>query len=164
MASTGDSNKKPIKVALISDIHIDYDYTEGMDSDCGMPLCCRSDSGVPSDPQNAAGKWGDYSCDVPEKTVKNMLEEVRDTIQPDVVFWLGDSIPHNVESLNLDSNVHIMKNVTATVADLLQDYRVFPAIGNHDTYPQDILKFDEPRENEAINQWAPTWRPFLFEE
>lgn len=34
-------------------------------------------------------------------------------------------------------------------------------MGNHDTYPQDIIKFDYPRENEAINAWSPSWLQFL---
>ena len=40
-------DRKPIKVALFSDLHIDYDYQEGMNNDCGKPICCRSDSGLP---------------------------------------------------------------------------------------------------------------------
>lgn len=128
-------SKTPIKVALISDLHLDFDYTPGMSSNCGRPLCCRSESGIPDDPKFAAGKWGNYNCDVPERTVSSMLDFVASDLKPDAVFWLGDSIPHNVDSLNLDSNIEIVKNVTQLVADGLKDYKVFPAMGNHDTYP-----------------------------
>ena len=69
---------------------------------------------------------------VPEEVkIEPKLEEVK----PDVVFWGGDSVPHNVDSLDFDSNVAIMKNTTKIVSDGLRDLRIFPTIGNHDTYP-----------------------------
>jgi len=86
---------------MLSDIHIDYDYTEGANNDCGRPLCCRSDSGIAKEDAKRAGKWGDYNCDIPSWTLDNMLSYIKDEIQPDVVFWNGDSVPHNVETLNL---------------------------------------------------------------
>lgn len=123
----------------MSDLHVDFDYQEGMSNDCGKPLCCRSDSGLPEDPKNAAGKWGDKNCDLNQRTLHNMLSFIKDGIKPDAVFWGGDSIPHNVESLTFDDNVNIMKNVTKIVADSLEDLAIYPTLGNHDTYPQDIV-------------------------
>lgn len=38
-------------MALISDLHIDYDYTPGMSNHCGKPTCCRKDSGLPEKPE-----------------------------------------------------------------------------------------------------------------
>ena len=58
------TNKDYIKIALISDLHMDFDYTPGMSNDCGKPLCCRSDSGLPQMNGQAAGKWGDFKCDL----------------------------------------------------------------------------------------------------
>lgn len=96
----------------MSDLHLDYDYTPGMDADCGKPLCCRSDSGFPTNDKNRAGKWGDYRCDTNTLTLGSMWKFINDDIKPDFVMWGGDSIPHNVDSLTLESNVQIMKNVT----------------------------------------------------
>lgn len=59
------SKDELIKIALISDIHMDFDYTIGANSDCGRPLCCRSDSGINPNPDQNAKKWGDFSCDIP---------------------------------------------------------------------------------------------------
>ena len=106
-----------------------------MSNDCGRPLCCRSDSGLPTGNAKAAQKWGDYNCDLNVGTLNNMLEYISKEVQPDAVLWGGDSVPHNVETLNLESNVAIMKNTTHIVADGLKDYRIYPAMGNHDTYP-----------------------------
>lgn len=83
-------------MVLMSDLHIDYDYTPGMSNNCGKPLCCRSDSGKPTKASESAGEWGDYQCDLTEKVAKNMLNFIKETIEPDVVLWGGDSIPHNV--------------------------------------------------------------------
>ena len=99
-------------MALFGDFHLDYSYIPGMNTKCGDPICCRQESGLPDDPKDAAGPWGDYLCDVPERTALNMLDFIREQIQPDAVIWTGDSIPHNVGSLTADSNAEIMKNVT----------------------------------------------------
>ena len=153
--------REPIRVALMSDLHLDYDYQEGMNSDCGKPLCCRSDSGLPATPDKAAGKWGDFMCDLNERTMINMLQYIKNEIKPDVVLWGGDSIPHNVDTLTFDSNVQIMRNVTAEVLTQLDDLRIYPTIGNHDTYPQDIIRMSIPKQNQAINQWIDTWDPMI---
>jgi sphingomyelin phosphodiesterase len=97
--------REPIKVAIFTDLHLDYDYTPGMNTECGRPLCCRSDSGIATDPKKAAGKWGDEKCDIPERTLKSLLHYIDDVIKPDVALWGGDSIPHNIDTLNFDTNV-----------------------------------------------------------
>ena len=43
----------------MSDFHLDFDYQEGVSNNCGMPVCCRSDSGKPLCPNQTSGKWGD---------------------------------------------------------------------------------------------------------
>jgi sphingomyelin phosphodiesterase len=149
---------------MISDLHMDYDYTPGMNNDCGKPLCCRSDSGLPASPEHAAGKWGDFKCDTTVHTLKSLFEHITDEIKPDMVFWGGDSIPHNLDSLTFETNVHIMKNVTKDVAEGLSTFKIYPTIGNHDTYPQDDIKMTKPRSNPAINEWAPTWNQFIEDD
>ena len=102
-----------IKIALMSDIHVDYDYTEGASNTCDKPLCCRSDSGNAKDASTFSGKWGDYNCDIPAITLENMLSFIKNEIQPDAVLWGGDSVPHNLDTLSLKTNVDIIKNVTS---------------------------------------------------
>ena len=64
-----------------------------------------------------------------------MLNEIKNVVKPDLVMWAGDSVPHNIDTLNFESNVNIMKNITKTVSEGLDGLKVFPRIGNHDTYP-----------------------------
>jgi hypothetical protein len=99
--------KGDVKVAVISDLHMDYDYTPGMATGCDKPVCCRSDSGLPKDPSKGAGKWGDYNCDLNERMLLTLLDKVR-SLKPDAVLWVGDTIPHNLDSLTFKSNVEII--------------------------------------------------------
>jgi len=72
--------RKTIRSIQLSDIHIDFAYREGAPSVCDFPICCR-DNGVSDavqylkDPSiRPAGKWGDYNCDIPFKTMKSMFD------------------------------------------------------------------------------------------
>ena len=44
-----------------------------------------------------------------------MFKFIREEVKPDLVFWGGDSIAHNLESLTLETNIEIMQNVTKMV-------------------------------------------------
>ena len=86
-----------------------------------------------------------------------MLDHIKNVIKPDLVMWGGDSIPHNVDTLTIETNIEIMKQITKQVQDGLGDIKIYPCIGNHDTYPQDVINMQVPRENKAINEWGPSW-------
>lgn len=144
-------NRETVKVVLMSDLHVDYEYQEGQDNKCDHVLCCRVDSGPAPTKARRAGKWGDFNCDLNERTMNSMFDFIKDEIRPEVVLWGGDSIPHDVDSLTFESNVETMKRVSRNVQNGLRGLRVFPTIGNHDTYPQDVIKMSIPRSNEAIN-------------
>ena len=48
----------------MTDVHMDFFYSAGSNSDCGLPVCCRDWNG-----KGSAGYWGDYSCDIPVRTL-----------------------------------------------------------------------------------------------
>lgn len=89
--------------------------------------------------------------------MRAVFDKVKNDISPDFVFWTGDSVPHNLDSLNKEDNIQIIKNVTKEMVDQLDGIKIYPAIGNHDTYPQDIVRFRKPRENEVINEFSKDW-------
>jgi hypothetical protein len=60
-----DSGKKLIKVALFSDIHVDFSYTEGTVASCGGIVCCHESSGMATSDEDKAGPWGHHKCDSP---------------------------------------------------------------------------------------------------
>jgi len=156
--------KDLLKIAFISDLHMDWDYTEGMNSDCEMPVCCRSTSGLPSTSDKAAGKWGDIQCDIPPRTLQNLLDHLSNDVKPYAVLWGGDSISHNLESVSEESNIEVMKNTTQMVAEGLKGYNIFPTIGNHDTYPQDQITVGGHGFEPAIKEWSPSWTQFIDNE
>ena len=47
------------------------------------------------------------------------------------------------------------------IASQLKDYRIYPALGNHDTFPQDIISMFQPRDNPTINDWDDAWVQFI---
>mmetsp|Transcript_37583 Transcript_37583/g.57576 ORF Transcript_37583/g.57576 Transcript_37583/m.57576 type:complete len:134 (-) Transcript_37583:954-1355(-) len=133
-------------------MHVDFEYTPGAKKrNCGHILCCRSDSGMAEDPEEAAGKWGSWDCDSPPIVFTTTMEFVRDEIKPDAVFWLGDSVPHDVDTLDKETTISKLKKIAKMVQDNFNNTRVYPAIGNHDSYPQDRFAMNRPRENDAVN-------------
>jgi sphingomyelin phosphodiesterase len=161
-----------MSIVLMNDFHMDDEYTTGANADCDRVTCCRADSGLPKDPTMAAGKWGDATtgrCDVPQRTIVSMLEHIRDEKKPDAVFWMGDSIPHNLDSLSLENNTYIMKAVSQLVdMELIVkgDFggRFFVTPGNHDDYPQDSFNNFKKRDNPVFNEYAPLWDAFMTDE
>lgn len=70
--------RKIVRSIQLSDLHIDYAYTEGAAAECNFPICCRSNGPelIETDGSKAAGKWGEanYDCDVPWITMKSMFD------------------------------------------------------------------------------------------
>lgn len=88
-----------MKALHLSDVHIDMSYEAGTLANCGEYLCCRASSGYPTkEGDQAAGEWGSSKCDLPVKTFQSMLDYVtaNEDLIPDMVFWTGDSTPHDV--------------------------------------------------------------------
>lgn len=74
-------------------------YAVGSAADCKDPLCCRADSQAPKWRRREAGFWGTYSkCDLPLRTVENLLENAARDGPWDWVYWTGDIPAHNIWS------------------------------------------------------------------
>lgn len=48
-----------------------------------------------------------------------MLEYIRDVVNPDAVFWTGDSIAHNFFDHTSDKIVNDLKNVSSLINQYL---------------------------------------------
>jgi hypothetical protein len=79
----------------MSDLHVDFKYLLGSNTNCGLVTCCQADKGIPLNESYEAGLYGDYNCNTPAITLETMLQYIRDEIKPDIIFWTGDSIPYN---------------------------------------------------------------------
>lgn len=113
--SKNDSDKKLIKVAMFSDIHVDFSYTEGGNAHCDGIVCCQERNGPAKSDADKAGPWGHNKCDSSPKMVENMLQFINNKINPDVVLWGGDSIPHNLDSISFDGNLDTLNKAMKLV-------------------------------------------------
>ena len=69
--------KDPIKVAMITDLHIDPHYVTGASNKCvSNGNCCKT--GTPGSDEDRAGRWGDYNCDLPNDTFLSMIKYVKE--------------------------------------------------------------------------------------
>eukprot|EP01114_Cavostelium_apophysatum_P013258 TRINITY_DN3168_c0_g1_i1.p1 TRINITY_DN3168_c0_g1~~TRINITY_DN3168_c0_g1_i1.p1 ORF type:complete len:560 (-),score=98.35 TRINITY_DN3168_c0_g1_i1:24-1703(-) len=116
----------------LSDIHLDSLYEEGTNNDCGYPVCCRAEYGAGN-----AGKWGDYNCDPPYRTVQNIFTVLTKFFDPDFVIYTGDSTPHSVWQQSEDEILRNILNVSTMMSEAFPNVPIFPTIGNHDTFPID---------------------------
>ena len=77
-------------MVAFGDLHVDFKYKKGTNSNCGRLICCR-------DGEGDAGEWGHPNCDLPEKTMLNMFDFIDREIKPNFVVWGGGSVPRDFE-------------------------------------------------------------------
>jgi len=140
----------------ITDTHIFHEYRKGTDPD---KYC--ADHGT----NGTAGEFGDYHCDPPPSIMNFTKEALKHREKPDFILFGGDhvaffsanqSIEHTEKAINEISEV--LREIRAAYGS---DVRVFPVIGNHDSYPD----FQFPQEGPyfvyeaAAKAWADFLRP-----
>ncbi|KAK6619760.1 hypothetical protein RUM43_012525 [Polyplax serrata] len=145
-----------LKVLHISDTHFDPHYQKDTWAECSLPLCCRNVTGEPDANATVAGPWGGWKCDIPEKTLDNLLEHINKQ-HPDIdyVIWTGDIPPHDVWSLKKTENLDIMNKTISKMMKHFPNIPVYPALGNHEVVPPNLFPTGE-----VDDQWSVDW---LFE-
>ncbi|XP_061106332.1 sphingomyelin phosphodiesterase [Conger conger] len=155
------------RVLFLTDVHWDREYQEGSSADCKEPLCCREQSRHPPWLHRAAGFWGTYSkCDLPLRTVENMLQNVALAGPWDRVYWTGDIPAHNVWAQTRAQQLQELVTVTRLIQKYLgPSVTVYPAVGNHESTP--VNSFPPPFvHGNRSSSWlydtmAEEWRPWL---
>ncbi|XP_076873978.1 cyclic GMP-AMP phosphodiesterase SMPDL3A [Brachyhypopomus gauderio] len=140
----------------ISDLHLDPTYHITEDP----TKVCFSSKGFPaSDP----GLFGDFLCDSPYQLIESAFSYMKDVdLQPEFIIWTGDSPPHvPVDELSTDIVISVISNMTHTVRQFFSQLPVYPALGNHDNWPQDQLAVNTCAIYEAA---ASLWAPWLHPE
>lgn len=158
------------RVLFLTDIHWDQEYETGSSADCKDPLCCRKDSGSPSWRRREAGYWGTYSkCDLPLRTVENLLENVAKAGPWDWVYWTGDIPAHNVWSQTRKQQLSELTVISRLIHKHLgPNVTVYPAVGNHESTP--VNSFPPPFiHGNRSSAWlydsmAEEWAPWLPEQ
>nr|XP_061801179.1 sphingomyelin phosphodiesterase-like [Nerophis lumbriciformis] len=158
------------RVLFLTDIHWDKEYVTGSPADCKEPLCCRNDSDSLSRRRKEAGYWGAYSkCDLPLRTVENLLENAAATGPWDWVYWTGDIPAHNVWSQTRKQQLSELTVITRLIQKYLgPNVTVYPSIGNHESTP--VNSFPPPFvHGNRSSAWlydtmADEWSPWLPEQ
>jgi len=73
-----------------------------------------------------------------------MLDYIVTEIKPDAVMWTGDTTPHVIKHNSAEEVLENLVKSTNLVSNALGDIPLYIAIGNHDTYPFNIMKGNAP--------------------
>ncbi|XP_069462695.1 cyclic GMP-AMP phosphodiesterase SMPDL3A [Ambystoma mexicanum] len=140
----------------VSDLHLDPSYHLSDDH----TKVCASSKGVNA---SSPGIFGDFMCDSPYELILSAFKSMKDSKQQaSFMIWTGDSPPHvPVQELSTQTVINVIANMTATIQGLFPDLQVFPALGNHDYWPQDQLPVGD---SEVYSAVAELWKPWLSEE
>ena len=157
--------RKTVKVLHLSDPHLDFEYFEGTNAECGKPVCCRVEDGLPSKPEHAAGKYGHKNCDAPSIVAESAFEfltTLSDDEKPDLILWTGDNTPHDVWEQSVEQNAFYTVKVTEFLEKHLPNIPVISALGNHEFFPVNVMKIHET--DPTISSLANVWAPYLDPE
>ncbi|XP_063773328.1 acid sphingomyelinase-like phosphodiesterase 3a isoform X2 [Pseudophryne corroboree] len=140
----------------ISDLHLDFSYHL---TDDHTKVCLSSKGVNASNP----GIYGDFMCDAPYGLILSAIQFIKDSKQKvEFMIWTGDSPPHvPVNELSTKMVIEVIRNMTSTIRNLLPDMLVFPALGNHDYWPQDQFPVSG---SEIYTSVAEIWKPWLSED
>ncbi|KAF3703137.1 Acid sphingomyelinase-like phosphodiesterase 3a [Channa argus] len=140
----------------ITDLHLDPSYHLAPDP----TKVCFSSKGAPA---AQAGIFGDFLCDSPYSLIQSAFTNMAPLTQPqDFIIWTGDSPPHvPADELSTDLVIQVISNMTQTIRQHFPNLTVYPALGNHDYWPQDQM----PDSTNAIYKAAAQlWKPWLQTE
>ncbi|XP_057678004.1 acid sphingomyelinase-like phosphodiesterase 3a [Corythoichthys intestinalis] len=140
----------------ITDLHLDPTYHLAPDP----TKVCFSSKGEPT---SRAGPFGDFLCDSPYSLIQSAFEHMSTLVQPDdFIIWTGDSPPHvPVDELSTSMVIQVMSNMTQSILKYFPNITVFPAVGNHDYWPQDQMPTST---NDIYKAAARLWKPWLEDD
>lgn len=139
---------KRVKVAHLSDFHLDPRYEVGSEGNCTSNLCCRHgnlNSNFNGSISVPAPLYGYFECDTPYDLGLAALQAVgplTGTSKQDPLAWTiytGDLVSHDPQTEL--SRAYVEYSETAIFNYLFKKYLtgpVFPVLGNHDTNPEAI--------------------------
>ncbi|KAM3134374.1 hypothetical protein pb186bvf_013487 [Paramecium bursaria] len=165
IALENTKNTKPFNVVQLADLHIDVEYKVGAQAFCKDPFCCREENGLTDDVTQQAQYWGTHAqCDLPVRTIENMVEFIASDIKPDFIIWTGDSTSHDVWHQQQFNQTLPTKIITQKLQSLLPTTQVYAIFGNHEAYPAD--QYDVVGQN---SQWlrdetSDMWRSYLDDQ
>ncbi|XP_053193531.1 acid sphingomyelinase-like phosphodiesterase 3a [Scomber japonicus] len=140
----------------ITDLHLDPTYHLAEDP----TKVCFSSKGEAA---KHAGIYGDFLCDSPYSLIQSAFTRMAELTQPqDFIIWTGDSPPHvPAGELSTETVIQVISNMTQSIRHYFPNMTVYPALGNHDYWPQDQMMTST---NAIYKAAAQLWEPWLQTE
>lgn len=144
-----------IRIAQMTDIHLEKDYATDSLTECWLPVCCQSKYG-PGDSRH----YGSYQCNIPQRTMELFFEQVNQ-LNPDFIVFTGDIPPHTMWDETLDSQLNCTVALTETLGRIIPATPIYPCIGNHEMYPTNLLSLSQIPDKTPylLEQFAKHWAP-----
>ncbi|KAJ2894250.1 sphingomyelin phosphodiesterase [Zalerion maritima] len=144
------SGEEPLKIVQFSDTHVDLFYTEGANTNCTKPICCRpyTTSDEPGNTDSPAGPHGDHNCDPPVSLEQSMFDAIS-TIVPDLSFaiFTGDIVDHAIWLTTEEQNTIDINDMYSRAASSIP--LLFGTAGNHEQSPTNAFPTTAQNENSA---------------
>ncbi|KAJ7600702.1 sphingomyelin phosphodiesterase [Mycena floridula] len=137
---TNNEKREIFRMAHISDVHIDREYTVGTEANCTKSICCRNFDNSTSTPDIPAGPNGNSKCDSPVSLADSLLEAVRRSDSKFVIFT-GDVVEGAVWLIDETEVTADLSDFDSQLASKLK-LPVFPSLGNHDSFPVNSFQRD----------------------
>ena len=149
-----------LKMVQVTDIHYDQRYVENGTIYCSTPLCCHEPASQYS--RKKSGKFGSLlNCDTSLNTLQSFVQAANN-LNPDLIIWTGDNAEHDNWN-STQEEVYVATKAIKNAIDEVFQHRipVYPVIGNHEVYPNDIWKSG----NEIIfKELADIYKDYFFED
>lgn len=165
------SMKESLKVLHVSDYHMDMRYVVGAEADCDDVLCCRvmPYTNVSAPVKQPASLFGNYLCDTPEPLGTSVFRNV-----PKVTgfewsefsfgIFTGDLVSHDLWELTEEYVEAEMLGSYQQFFNGLGGVKMYPTLGNHDTFPQAFTSFLNLNDVLPFNASYPVQKEALYQK
>ncbi|MCJ1431084.1 hypothetical protein MMC27_000434 [Xylographa pallens] len=162
--------KEPLKVLHISDYHLDMRYVVGSEANCTGPVCCRvfPYTNVSTPIEEPASLFGNYLCDTPEALATSVFRSV-----PKVTgyewsefsfgIFTGDLVSHDLWELTEPYVLSEELESYQQFFDGMGGVKLYPTLGNHDTYPHAFTAFPDQNSILPYNASYPVQEKYNYE-
>ena len=155
-----NGNKNFLRVAHVSDLHIDGRYMVGGEANCNYGetvQCCRQNSynsllyhkpfvhgSIPPDQlSKPAGYWGELKCDTPWALMGNAMDALKAVGGKDgydLAMFTGDLVAHDdLYRYSRDFVEYSAQGLYDILKYAIGDAPLLPTLGNHDSSPENTF-------------------------
>ena len=155
-----DTTAPTLRMLQLTDTHYDPNYRENSSIYCNERLCCHEPASNYS--RIKSGKFGSYiNCDTSLNTLTSFAQAAKE-LEPDFIIWTGDNPEHNNAYNGSQEEVYyITQTIKDTIEEAFGNITVYPVIGNHEVYPNDLWK---PGNYKIFEELAEIYKDYFFDE